>query len=329
MKKLLLGTAIASLVTSVAFAETKVSGSLETTIGMSSTTTSGTADDSNPTDINHVTVIKLSNSKELDNGLTMSAGFAVEDGGQQDQYLKLTSGGTTFAVGNDVTGAADNVSQEDFTPHIAQSFHDANMASGNIQGIESAHGSNGLYLIQDLGIAKLEAAYSPNLASGATVAASANTARNAATGTGSGYDLAIKGDFGVEGLTVGYGVSKVTASDSSNNDQEGKGYGIKYAYNNFTVGYGKTENTDVNDTNDDDVTSYGIAYQVNDQLSVGIYEAEFETTGQSTNEEYQSLQVGYDLGGMGITLGYYTVENVGGTSGTDGDKLEIRTVTKF
>ena len=327
MKKLLLGTAIASLVTSAAFAETKVKGYLETTVGFSSSTTSSTADNANPTDIGHEVSIDLSTSKELDNGMSMSAGFGVENGTQTDQFLKLSSGGTTFAIGNDVTGVADNVSQEDFTPHIAQSFHDAAIGTGNIQGIETAHGGNGFYLIQDLGMAKVEYVYNPNTAAGNTTGASANTGRG--TTTGSGYDLAIKGNFGIEGLTAGYGISKVTAATSSQNDQEGKGYGIKYAYNNFTVGYGVTENQDVNTTTSDDVTSYGIAYSVNDQLSVGIYEAELEVEGVATNEEYQSVQVGYDLGGMGITLGYYQVENAGGTSGTDGDKLELRTVTKF
>jgi len=32
---------------------------------------------------------------------------------------------------------------------------------------------------------------------------------------------------------------------------------------------------------------------------------------------------------MGITLGLYQAENVGGVSGTDEESFEIRTVTKF
>ena len=68
---------------------------------------------------------------------------------------------------------------------------------------------------------------------------------------------------------------------------------------------------------------------MSDQLSLSVSAGKLEVEGRATDEDYQSFQVGYDLGGMGITLGYYQVENVGGTSGSDNENLEIRTVTKF
>lgn len=335
MKKLLLGSALASAVlfAGSSFAETKISGYLETTVGFTSTTTTGTPDNSLPTGIGHEVSIDLSTSKELSNGLKMEAGFGVENGDQTDQYLKLSSGGTYFAIGNDVTGVADNVSQEDFTPHIAQAWHDAGIGAGAIAGTKTTHGGNGFYLVHKNNNFTIESVYSPDLSASNTTAASANGAgQSSGAAASSGYDLAISGSFGVPGLKVGYGISRAKAGDDSvaaNTEQEGDNYGIQYSTNGFTVGYGRTENKPVASTTKTEIKTYGVAYKVSDALSVGVYKGDVSVTGVAKDEEYQSAQVGYDFGGMGITLGYYTAETIGGTSGTDRDKLELRTVTKF
>jgi outer membrane protein OmpU len=338
MRKLLLTSSLASavLLSGAAIAETKVSGSMETTIGSSTVKSAGTNESTTPTAIGNEVTIDLTTTKELDNGMKLTATFGIEDSDNSsgavmaDPKLILTSGSTSFAVGADVYGVADDVSQEDFTPHIAQAFHDVNIPGDAITGVETSHGSNGFYIQHKADLATITANYSPNVQNGETAEASNNTARTTTTTTeASGYDVAIKGSFGIEGLTAGYGVSKKSATLSSVTDAEGKSYGAKYAYNGFTVGYGKQESNEANTTNEREITSYGISYQINDQLSVGIYEAEYSITGTAIDEEYQSVQVGYDLGGMGVTLGYYTADNIGGTAGADREKLELRTVTAF
>ena len=333
MKKLLLGTALAGsvLLAGSSFAETKVNGYLETTIGMTSNKTASVSENADPMSIGHETTIGLSNSVKLKNGLEFSAGFDVENGASTDQYLKLSAGGTTFAVGNDVDGVADNVSQEDFTPHIAQAWHDAGMSAGAIAGVNTAHGSNGLYLIHKGAGFQVASVYSPNLAATNAAGASSNTARGADNTAASGYDIAVSGDFGVPGLKLGYGISNAkNAKDSgSTGDQEGTTYGVQYSMANVTVGYGRTKNQPVNSAIETTISSYGIAYKVSDALSIGLYAADVEVDAVAKDESYKSAQIGYDLGGMGITLGYYQAEDVGGVAGTDNDKFEIRTVSKF
>ena len=327
MKKLLLGTSLASamLVAASAYAEVKVGGSLETTINTRETQTSSATGNSSPTSIGHETDIKFSTSKDLDNGMSLKAGFDINNSTNEDQYVTLTTGATSFSVGNDVSGVADNVSQEDFTPYVAQDFHSAG-TGGNIQGIETAHGANGFFVKHKGDMATVEAVYSPSAGASNTTGASSIVDHST---KGSGYDIAIHGSFGVEGLKAGYGMSKVQSTTATENDQEGKGYGIKYAMGDITVGAGRTINQDVATSTEDKVTTYGVTYNVNDQLSVGVAIGTMERDGVATDEEYQTFQVGYDLGGMGITLGYYQVENIGGTSGSDNENLEIRTVTKF
>jgi hypothetical protein len=327
MKKLLLSSALAAsvLFTGASFAETKISGSLETTINTISTKTAGTADNSKPSNIGHEAVIKIANSQALSNGLTMSAGFALDssDTFASDQFVTLTSGNTSISIGSDVSGVADNVSHEDFTPHVAQDFH--SVASGSaMNGVTTAHGSNGIYLKHNTDMITFEGVYSPSQAADNETGASTNT-----EASGSGYDLAVKGNLGVPGLTIGYGLSKITADTSNGATKaEGKTYGAKYAMAGFTVGYGTNENTATTGVVTD-TTSYGVAYQVNDQLNVAVNFGEAKVSNIANNEDLRSLEVGYDFGGMGVTAGYYQLENVGGASGSDNEVFEIRTVSKF
>jgi len=291
MKKLLLGTSLASamLVAASAYAEVKVGGSLETTINTRETQTTGVAGDSSPSSIGHETDLKLSTSKDLDNGMSLKAGFDIEDGTSTDQYVTLSFGATSLSVGNDVSGVADNVSQEDFTPYVAQDFHSAG-TGGNIQGIETVHGGNGFYVKHAGDMATVEAVYNPSGGAGNSTGASSIVEHG--TGVGSGYDIAVHGSFGIEGLKAGYGMSKGQSVTATENDQEGKGYGIKYAMGDITVGAGRTVNQDVNTTTEDKVTTYGVTYNVNDQLSVGIAAGKLEVEGTTNDEEYQTFQVG-------------------------------------
>tara|TARA_B110000977_G_scaffold198121_1_gene282254 strand:+ start:992 stop:1687 length:696 start_codon:yes stop_codon:yes gene_type:complete len=230
-------------------------------------------------------------------------------------------GNTTLAIGNDVTGVADNVSQEDFTPHASQDFHSVN-TGGDITGVKTTHGDNGIYLIQKSDLLTLEANYSPSAASSSTGASKNNAA------SGSGSDIAVHGSLGVEGLKVGYGTSKRESDSTTAGEVKGTAYGIKYAMAGFTVGYGAVENETAAKVVSD-ITTYGISYQVNDQITLSIAEGTVDKSGEAVDEEYQTIQVGYDFGGLGVTAGYYTIANDGYTNGTDNSVFEVRTVTKF
>ena len=334
MKKLLLSSALAAsvLFTGASFAETKISGSLETTINTKSAKTASTADNSLPTNIGHEAVLKISTSKALSNGLNMSAGFALDssDTFASDQFVTLTAGNTSISIGSDVSGVADNVSQEDFTPHVSQDFHSVGI--GNIDGVSTAHGSNGIYVKHSTDMLTFEGVYTPTIAADNETGASTNS-----EASGSGFDLAVKGNLGVPGLTIGYGISETKADSSALSTSvklKGTAYGAKYAMGGFTVGYGYTKNEDESFKTatvgvDTEHQTYGVAYQINKQLSVSVAMGEADVSNLALDEEYQTVQVGYDFGGMGITAGYYEVENVGGVTGVDQEVFEIRTVTKF
>jgi hypothetical protein len=324
MKKLMFGSALAAsvLFAGSSFAETKISGYLETTYNTKTTTTAGATDNAGVGTIGYEAQVALSASTKLKNGLDLSTGFAIENGVQTDQFIKLTSGATTFAIGNDVSGVADNVSHEDFTPNVAQDIHLVGV--GGVDDVESVHGGNGVYLIHKGSAFTIEGVYSPSASATDAQAASANGAAS-----GSGFDVALHGNFGVEGLKIGVGMSEKKADSAAvaNSETKGKGYGVMYSASGFTAGVGRVVNTASNlDTTN---TSYGISYQVNDQITVAVTAGKQEKDGQTVNTDYRSYQIGYDFGGLGITAGYYQVDNSGYTSGTDAEVFELRTVTKF
>jgi hypothetical protein len=99
--------------------------------------------------------------------------------------------------------------------------------------------------------------------------------------------------------------------------------------NGITIGGGINENT--SGTTISNNYAYGISYAVNDALSLGYYEGEHDSgvSSNAQNEEYQSIQVGYDFGGLGVTAALYNLDNDGGVVGTDQEMFEVRTVTKF
>ena len=328
MKKLLLGSALAAsvLIAGSSFAETKVTGLLETTIQSENSKTSSVSPGSTGATIGHETEITVSTSKELDNGIKLSAGFDITDGVSADQYLKLSLGSTTFAIGNDVSGVIDNVSQEDFAPFVGNPFHGEGL-DGAIDDPLTVHNKNGLYLTHKHDMFTVEGVYVPNTNASETTGPSKN-GLDIGGESGSAYEIAIHGNFGIEGLKVGYGVSENSETGAVNN-RESEAFGVQYSMNGITIGGGFNENT--TGTVISNNFAYGISYAVNDKLSVGYYEGEHDSgvSSLAQNEEYQSIQVGYDFGGLGVTASVYNLDNDGGTAGTDQEMFELRTVTKF
>jgi hypothetical protein len=68
-------------------------------------------------------------------------------------------------------------------------------------------------------------------------------------------------------------------------------------------------------------------------LSLSAITGKTEITNTSTrtskDESYKALQVGYNLGPVGVAAAYSKVADIAGTSGNDAEQLSIRLSTKF
>ena len=143
---------------------------------------------------------------------------------------------------------------------------------------------------------------------------------------GSGWDMTVEASSdltGVDGLTLYAGMAEVEQYQNSgthNGDVSEKVYGIKYAAGSFTVGYQVTEEDNGRTgTTGYDNTTYGITFNVNDDLSIGYNHTESDGKGASADPEVDSLQAAYTMGGATFSIAEVDVENAGYSTAATAD----------
>jgi hypothetical protein len=325
--KLLLTTALVGSVAfaSSSFAETKVTGNIETTLN--STSQSGQASDRS---IGAETNIGLTTSKDLDNGLTATAGFLLENGASDTEYLVVGNDSFNIAIANDY---GNNLSSTAL-PHVSDQAGtvagvDSTVTYDNIE-VANAHNAHHVALNVNGAGGTFTVRYTPSLGDTRTGASSIGDNGNSAT------EIMYSGNLGVDGLNViiGRGEEKSqvnTGKDDGRNDK----YGISYNFGQFAAGIERQESetaatpaTQV----DQESNKASVTFAASDSLSLGLVYVETEkSTGgvqASADEEIMMAQVGYNFGGLGIEISYADIDNAGNTSGSS-EALQIRTITKF
>jgi len=114
---------------------------------------------------------------------------------------------------------------------------------------------------------------------------------------------------GVEGLTVGYATDENGLVGTAAIDQSTM-Y-VKYAYGPVTVGYQESEQEADGTTNDDEYTSMGVSYAVNDSLSISYGVTEYDDKNSTTDQETSAIGFSYTMGSMTLAGAHATVDNQG------------------
>ena len=341
--KLLLTSALASsvLLSGAAFAETKIGGNLEQTyraVSGSDTSNTGLSDDG----IGSQSMITISKTADLDNGMSLKAGVNYENDGDahksDTEYLEITSGMFMFRLGQDGGHASTSTT----VPFVGDSAETAGAGitylKNGINGIiDEIHEAPNFSITAELPFGtKATARYAPNSDAGEKAADSGIPDNE----WGSGQEYVVTSSP-IEGLTVqaGYQYQELANTNNTSTTESGTNsyvmYGAKYNFGNVTVGAtfqsanDGTSSSTAPGGNDIDTEQFGIAFAVNDNMSIGIHTGKAETVNNSTDrdEKVQGIGVGYNLGGLGLEVTYVETETV--TSGTDYDALQIRTVQKF
>jgi hypothetical protein len=357
MKKTLLVTsALVGLVASSAVAQTTVTGSLE--IISRNTSFDGTAANQQKADsfLGRESQINIQNKGKLNiGGLDYAAGFSLEfDGGQttaegssanttisnENLYIDIinASSATTLTFGIDHIQNSKNTGLKtvtDFIDDVGAGVISTNLIDLGAKTKEYM----GVGITQGLGASNLTASYfyapnASNLGGGDTGTATNLTGDNAA------YEYGVKGNdvFGAKGLALEYWKNKRTKDKAGDlADSTGRKYAINYTYGAFTVGAidADSENgTYVATTNvGNDTRLYSVSYAVNKDLSLSAITGKTEMTDagvkRAEHEGYKAVQVGYNLGPVGVAAAYTKVSDLAGTAGNDGEQLSIRLSTKF
>lgn len=344
--KLLIGTALSSVIalSGSAFAEVKVGGDVEATHRGISYDKAG-QDQNNDSGIGFESNIKVSYSKDLDNGLSLKAGSTLEDGTADSEFITIGGESVSFTAGQDV---GNNLSST-VVPHISDQ-------TGTLVA-QPTHGSGssdklGYAALYDNQFAANDEAHSAaHVSIDAKAAGGTFTVRYApdnsearvsdsdirtTAGKGSATEILYKGSLGVEGLGVQIGRQTETEGDESvagQDDATLDKLGISYNFGQFAVG-AQTQRYDDGTASDSDTDAktYAVTFAANDQLSLGLryHETDKDGSAYTADEEITVLEVGYNFGGLGVELAYADIENIGGKSSQgDAEVFQIRTRAKF
>ena len=291
--------------------------------------------------------INISNKGKLSNGMDYVAGFSIEMDGadisnttavtgadiqaQQSEnvYIDLISGNTTITIG------ADHIQNPDV--HLANIVGFGYIggdglgltgAAATFPTHASSYSAYGVGVVQNIpGFGAVSFNYVPNNAAGQAVNDIGNGMNKAKSGDGeSSKEVTFKGDLGVKGLEVllhkNYADSQLAGFDVG-----GKTIGARYNFGSFTVA--AQDITKEATTSTAKGRSYGAAYAVNKDLSVGYTYGKAEKTGSTVDEITHIVAVGYNLGPVSLQAQYKDVANHANSANADGTIVGVYLGTKF
>jgi outer membrane protein OmpU len=252
--------------------------------------------------------LTFSGSGELDNGMTVSLSFVLDQGDDSSAASTAVMAGAPFdshsvTVSSDALGTlkfsgeggASSASSIDTSAagDIWDTFDGSRGAVTAIAVSDSATGNNSVFytlptLMDGLSI---NASYKPQASS-----------RESGTGYGVSYT-------GIDGLTASYATSDIVGSTAALSGDQTV-WKLAYAYGPITATASNSEYDVTTVASDQDMTSYAISYTVSDEISVTYGSEEIEKGGSSTDAEYSAISASYTTGGMTISAAMKDAENV-------------------
>ena len=295
--------------TSTAYAgELTVTGNMQATYQSETEKTTG-----NPFGMDRE--LKFAGSTELDNGITVSVMQDTSDSLAFGNSL-ITFGGVAglvdISIGSD-GGVVDAI--DDVTP---TAFEEANAVSGTYNDIGDDASKTGITLsaaLPYLGTFKTKYIPKADGAKNADNAASGDTSSS----VGSGSSLSIKTNLGdvpvvgtfLDGFTLTSGASEHDENTTANTDDAFEAtVALTGSLGGFKLGYQEKYRNDGQTTEAGQHkfyrdTVYGLAYAINDELSISYnrYESDRHSHSQVNEpQETDAINIGYTVGGM--TIGF-------------------------
>jgi hypothetical protein len=338
MKKLLVTSALAGvMIGGSALAQTSVTGELR--IGYKAISNDSAIQSNRGFGTEQQINIQTKGKTNI--GWDYAAGFSLENDGNEatqtgtlfneNVYMDFINGNTTLTIGRDHIQRSDTARSNGvlfgYDPRDVVDGMGTVTTDSSIlfqQNIGAAPSQAfGIGIVQNApGIGSFSINYVPE--NSAAVAASEASMNN---GGKSAYEVGFVGDLGVKGLNVYAFKHQEQKLDTNTKKREGENYGIKYTMGQITAGYTRKEHNGAGLIGTSAATSanidvkenhYGLAYAVNNNLTVGVNLYKADTSGANTgfnqDAEIKVVQVGYNLGPVALTAGYAKAENVSGTT---------------
>jgi outer membrane protein OmpU len=310
-------TALAASLVSVSANAGEVTASASASMNMENHSGTGL---NAPTTFSMANSVTFKGSGELDNGMTVSVSFELDQGTSNNSSNGFDSHSVTISSdtlgtltlaghgGSTTTGKIDTTAAGD----MWDNFDGVTYLGGSTvaDAVSANSGSNNSFFYS-----------SPDFMDGLNFTLSYDPQVEGTSATGSDGQVGYGVNYsGVDGLTVSYATSDVNDHDS---DKAGDNQVIKasYAYGPVTVGYSEMEHDEgaSGGGNDTTITSYALTYTVSDELSV-TYGTETSDRGDvSVDAEVEGIKVSYTTGGMTISANSMSIENGNYTSAAKED----------
>jgi hypothetical protein len=359
MKNKLLTTALSSFIAmgSVsAIAQTTISGNLD--ISYNAVSTDAVTNNTSYRGFGTESQLNFANKGKLSNGIDYAAGFSWEIDGPdtlttaaaiENRYIDFIFGNTTVSISSDHVNTTDQTLVNPVGYGYTGSDGINNLAAIYPKSLTDNNGL-GLGVTHNFGVLRATLNYQPNSETNASNdIANSLVSTNVENATNSARSIVLQGDLGVKGLNVLFGKKQQKANVSVDNteakDIDGIRYSAAYTVGQFTIAADKIKSEGQNVANDAgtamekvgdiEITgkAIGLAFAVNKELSVGVYQAKAEakdSTGEkSAEEKTKALTVGYNLGPVTVQAQYKDTENHHGRDGLDGKTGGIKISTKF
>jgi outer membrane protein OmpU len=256
----------------------------------------------------------LSGSTELDNGMTVSMSFELDDADTAHSYdshsITIASdalgtltfsgnGGSSAVSAMDATAAGDIFDNFDGQVGTAEN----STTAGDAAMLTSPGGNDSFFYT------------APAVMDGLAITASYNP-KAAAAESSSAFGLTFSG---VEGLTVNYGVGSDDGAAGTASNADVTTMKASYAVGPVTLAYSDHSYDSATSTRDQDTKSMSVAYTISDSISVSYGTEELSTGEASTvDAEYTKISASYTSGGMTITASQQEAENISyGTGSTE------------
>ena len=255
----------------------------------------------------------LSGSTELDNGMTVSMSFELDDADTAHSYdshsVTISSdalGTLTFSGngGSSAVSAMDATAAGDIFDTFDGQIGDAenSTTAGDAAMLTSPGGDDSLFYT------------APSVVDGLAITASYNGEAGAESSSAFGLTFT-----GVEGLTVNYGIGSDDGAAGTANNADVTTMKASYAVGPVTLAYSDHSYDSATATRDQDTKSMSVAYTISDSISVSYGTEELSTGEASTvDAEYTKISASYTSGGMTITASQQEAENISyGTGSTE------------
>ena len=307
----------------VAQSEIVVSGSGEVTYTTSEGANGVTG---NPTGMSQT--LSFTGNGELDNGFTYSffTGMAGQD---------MTADSSSFTLDMGDAGSVDidqgvglyGIGTIALT--LPTAYEEADHGVGVLaDGLDVVGDQQQLGYIGTFGALKVNVEYDPSLDGTAQQAGGNGSAGGA--GTNLNYALSYTID---DNWSVMYGASNTNYTLAGATDDTEWTSTVKYTMGAITAAYQLSDiQSGTDGTSGESVEAMGVAFNVNDNLSVSLGQQDNTldvASGADVTEESTGVQAAYTMGSASVRLALNSADNVGGVAGIESENMEISLKLSF